>query len=68
MKSEESKKLEAYAKEMPGAYDDFISFMGRGPQRDGVDKELVEFIDENPGCSHDDILEHYYSLTILRDQ
>ena len=65
-KSEASKKLEEFARGMPDAYEDFIAFMGRGPQIHGVDDEMLRLIEDNPKCSHDDILMRYYSLTLLQ--
>lgn len=63
--SEESKELEQFARNVEGTYDDFILFMGQMPQRDGVDKQLVQYIRENPQASHDDVMFKYLELTVL---
>lgn len=64
-KSKASMELEEFARNVDGTHDDFVRFMGRIPQKKGVDEKLAEFIRENPDASHDDVLFRYCELAIL---
>lgn len=63
--SKESKELEQFARNVAGTYGDFVLFMGNIPQKNGVDKQLVQYIRDNPQASHDDVLYKYLELTLL---
>lgn len=45
--SEESKKLQEYARGIEGSYEAFVDSMGTSPQRKGIDKELWAYVEEN---------------------
>ena len=56
--SEESKKLQEYAASIDNPYPEFVTSMGRSPQRKGIDKELWEFVErEQP--DHTQLMTEY---------
>ena len=63
--SEATKALVAYARGIPGVYEDFITFISFAPQDDGADERLLEYVREHPGCNDEDILIRYSEMTIL---
>lgn len=62
-----SKKLEEYAKGVEGTHDAFIGFMGRAPQRHGIDEEMLAYV-ESGKRSYDDIMLFYCELAFKRDK
>lgn len=66
IQSEESRKLQEYAKTTDRTYPDFVTVMGLAPQMDGFDKELWEFV-ERTKPDYDQLMEKYMELSGLID-
>ncbi len=62
IQSEESKKLQEYAKTTDRTYPDFVTMIGFVPQVDGFDKELWEFV-ERTKPNYDQLMQKYMELS-----
>lgn len=61
--SPETVKLVEYARTLEDTYDDFILSMSFSPQRNGVEKELWTYIEENRPTRSDEIVAQQMILT-----
>ncbi len=59
--SEQSAKLEEYAMNLRGSYPTFVRSMATGPQEDGVDKALWEYVEQNQP-DYDELMAEYLIL------
>ena len=63
--SKDLEKVRALAGAVRGSYPDFVNAMVNGAKRHNVAKSLIDFMESNDGADTDDVLEHYYTITIL---
>ncbi len=62
IQSEESRRLEEYARQLQGSYPDFVRSMAIGPQEDGIDKALWAYVEENQP-DYDEFMAEYLILS-----
>lgn len=63
--SEDLERVRELAGAVKDSYPDFVTAMVNGAKRHGVASSLIEFMESNENAGTDDVLEHYYTVTIL---